>query len=136
MRLVALVLSAAFFVLKIIDVECLRLNGDWRSVVCIVVLVGLMHVGVIDRALGSDLTSDNAHIGFVVFAGIIRWRAAIKRALCHVLSVVFAIRLLWRQHAGTRLIFKWLLSRVDEIIARLSQTFLPSYAGPRAPPIS
>ncbi len=136
MRLVALVLSAAFFILKIVDVECLRLNGDWRSIVCIVVLVALVHVGVIDRALGSDLASDNAHIGFVIFAGMIRWRAAIRWALCHVQGLIDSVRLLRRQHGGFQFSFGRFMSRVDEIVARYSQTYLPSYVGPRAPPTS
>jgi hypothetical protein len=135
-RLAGLSASAAFFVLKIIDVPFLRLNSDWRSIVCIVLIIGLMHVGVIDRALGGDLTTDGAHIGFVVVAGLIRWRAAVKWAMRHMLSLLWPIRLL--RHRPNKQLFGTGLSliRVDEVIARISQTYLPSFSGPRAPPIS
>ncbi|GJM26419.1 MAG: hypothetical protein DHS20C16_28340 [Phycisphaerae bacterium] len=135
-RLAGLSASAAFFVLKIIDVPCLRLNTDWRSIVCVVLIIGLMHVGVIDRALGGDLSTDGAHIGFVVFAGLVRWRAAIKWAMCHILGLLLAIRLLRHRTDGQTFGSGLTLTRVDAIIARLSQTFLPSFSGPRAPPIS
>ena len=135
-RLAGLSTSAAFFVLKIIDLPCLRLNTDWRSIVCVIVIIGLMHVGVIERALNGDLSTEGAHIGFVVFAGIVRWRAAVRWALSHVLGLLLPIRLLRRRAAQFAFNIHLPLTRVDEVIARMYQTILPSYSGPRAPPLS
>ncbi len=135
-RLAGLSASAAFFVLKIIDVPCLRMSTDWRSIVCIILIIGLMHVGVIDRALGGELSTDGAHIGFVILAGLVRWRATVRWALNHVLGLLLPIRLLRRRSTQFGCNTRSPLTRVDELIALISQTFLPSYSGPRAPPLS
>lgn len=55
-RFVAMTAATVFFSLKVIDLACLRLRPGWRSPVTLVLIVLLMHVGVIDRAIGEQWT--------------------------------------------------------------------------------
>lgn len=141
LRIAGLSASAAFFVLKIIDAPWLRMNGGWRSFVSIVLILILMHVGAIDRVIGVSTALDDvapvyAYLGIVAVASAIRWRIAVNRAFCRLI-----VRFLPQPpsqndppHRRFDSGFGW--TRSDDILARLSQTFLPSFSGPRAPPIS
>ncbi|NOX57885.1 MAG: hypothetical protein GXP29_03390 [Planctomycetes bacterium] len=134
LRIAGLSASAAFFVLKIIDVPWLRMNGSRRSIVSIILILVLMHVGAIDRAISVDVAPDYAYIGVVAVAGATRWRIAINRAFCRVMLRVFPKHLPSNDPPNGRFDAGFGWTWADEIIARLSQTFLPSFSGPRAPP--
>jgi hypothetical protein len=54
LRCAAMSTATVFFVLKIADWPALRFQSGWRSPVSLVLIVLLMHVGVIDRALGQQ----------------------------------------------------------------------------------
>ncbi len=64
-RLLILSASAAFFVLKVVDVSWLRLKPGWRSWLASGLVVALLHVQVMKRA--SDGVLDIAPTGTVAF---------------------------------------------------------------------
>ena len=136
LRIVGLAASGAFFVLKIIDLPCLRVKPGWRSMVGVVLIIGLMHVGVVDRTIGGEAATETAQLGFIALVGAVRCRAAIRHAFRRILNPLLPIRLirrivpLGRFNSG----FEW--TWADDIICRVSQTFHTTFSGPRAPPLS
>ena len=84
-RIAGLALSAAFFTLKFFDVAWLRTDWDWQRVVAAVLIVGLLHVGVIDRALASPVESNSMpwlFVGAVVGTAMLIRRLRAHLALC------------------------------------------------------
>lgn len=68
LRALVLTLSAAFFVLKILDVPALRFRGGPRSVFCAGLIVALLHLGILERSPASQNTLMPVRAGVVLFA--------------------------------------------------------------------
>lgn len=127
LRFVGLILSIVVFVLKIIDVRWLRIAPGWRSVVLAVLVIGLLHVGVVERAMHGDAMLDPAHLGLVLFAGSAWQLAALKRALSRHLP---RLRAQHRRRTSPLVLYR--LAYADfasPVEAMLSRIFVP-----RAPP--
>jgi hypothetical protein len=69
LRLAMLLASAAFFALKMADVRWLRLKPGWRSAVASAAIIGLLHMGAVDRALGTDFSASPQHLTAVLLTG-------------------------------------------------------------------
>lgn len=65
-RITGLSLSAGFFILKLFDVPWLRMRGGWRGAVVAVLILGMIHVGVIDRMVGDEMGLDPAHMPWLM----------------------------------------------------------------------
>lgn len=133
-RLVGLLISAIFFVLKIVDVPWLRLKPGWRSAATAVIICGLLHVGVVERAMeGESPLSPAAHPGVVLFVAA-AWRIdAVCHGLRRLLPTLASARLTRRRRresdpCRTR---SW-----ESALRPALLFFVPSFAGPRAPPVS
>lgn len=128
LRFAGLVLSIVFFVLKIIDVRWLRLAPGWRNVVLAVLVIGLLHVGVVERAMQGDAMLDPTHLGLALIAGS-AWRiAASKRSLSQLLT-----RHRSNHQRRTSPLVLYRLTHADftsPIEAMLARIFVP-----RAPPV-
>jgi len=130
-RVTGLALSAAFFILKIVDVPWLRMRGGGRGVVTAVVIVALLHVGVLDRAVAdTDFAADPSHLGLILFIGTIWQLDTIRRLIRTFMRLLVPIRLQRRHHrvasCGQRI---WAI-----LHAPVDLYLTPFYAGPRAPP--
>lgn len=57
MRCAAMLIALTYFVLKLADVHVFRLTPGWRSSVCLMLVVALLHLGAVHRAVmpGSEL---------------------------------------------------------------------------------
>ncbi len=130
-RFVGMSLAAAFFVLKIIDVPWLRLAPGWRTAVAAVVVVALLHVGVVDRALGGDLQLDASHLGLVLSAGTLCPIEYLKRLVGRNLVRALPVP---SSRSGT---LDLPLGRSPEpAFQPIRLFFIPSYQGSRAPPLA
>ena len=130
-RLLGLSASAVFFVLKIIDVPRLRMKPGWRSRATAILVIALLHVGVVERAVEGEVELSAAHPGVVLFAAA-AWRFdALRHGLRRLLVDSVPIRLLRRRdHLGG--MFRG--RSLEWAFMPLLLFFVPSYAGPRAPP--
>jgi len=90
LRTLALVASATFFALKIVDVPWLRLQPGWRSVVASLVVIGLLHLNVLERVTRTELSSGPAPLGIVLFAGTLIESDRLRRALSRLPSIADA----------------------------------------------
>ncbi len=61
-----LLASAVFFVLKFVDVPWLRVKPGWRTSVASLIIIGLLHVGILDRATGGQMAYSHGHVGVVL----------------------------------------------------------------------
>ncbi len=119
LRSLALFASAAFFVLKIADVRWLRLQPGWRSVVASLVVIGLLHLNVLERVTRTDLSNGPAPLGIVLFVATLIESDRLRRALRRIPSIAdAALRLpmhprrfvcgltgpAWEQATGPRLL--------------------------------
>lgn len=127
-RVAAMTFSAAFFALKVLDVRWLRLCPGWRSVVAAIVVVALLHVGVIDRAIGGEFSLDPAHLGLVFFLGSLGHTDLLARLANHVLGLLTPPRL--RRARRDR----WFTRACEVCFRPYELSFIPSFTGPRAPP--
>ena len=130
-RLVALVLSACFFLLKIVDVPWLRLAPGWRSAVAAVLVVGIIHAGAIERMADGDLSCSPTHLTVVFFVGT-AWQVD---------RITRVLRLFRSALAGAHAAYPTQRDRdirpdlTSDLVRRLlSAFFIPAYMGPRAPP--
>jgi hypothetical protein len=119
-RVVALSLSAGLFLLKVMDVRCLRLRPGRRS---------LIHVGVIDRAITGDHEIDPACLTIVCVVGTLSNSEHVRQLLAAASSIVAPSG----QPAWTLPPVRF--DRLRDTILKPHERFLvPAYAGPRAPP--
>lgn len=67
----AVVLSAAvlFFGLKLFDVAWLRIQRGWRPLVASIAIVAVLHLNVVQRAVGGDADYSPLHFGAVLVLG-------------------------------------------------------------------
>jgi hypothetical protein len=80
-RVAGLAASAIFFVLKFLDVPWLRMRGDWRCLVAAVLVIGLLHVGVIDRAIAGPTGTDPSQMPWLVVGAVLGTALLIRRLL-------------------------------------------------------
>ena len=129
LRFAGLVLSIVAFVLKIIDVRWLRIKPGWRSIILALLVIGLLHVGVIERAMHGEAMLDPTHLGLVLIAGS-AWRiAASKRSLTQLLTHLGTHH---RRRTSPLVLYR--LTHADftsPIEAMLAAIFVP-----RAPPVA
>ena len=129
-RLFILSVSALFFCLKIVDAPWLRLRRGWRSTIYSLVVLGIIHLGVVERATQTNLAYSPAHLGVVLFAGgtfgarslsglfplLRRWQPVLARV-----RSLFALRFLHRLGLA--------------VCAPPCNVTLQACVAPRAPPI-
>ena len=129
-RLFVLGVSALFFCLKFIDVGWLRLRPGWRSTTYSLVVIGIIHLGVVERVTQTDFAYSRGHLGVVLFAGgalgvrplsgllprLLRFRAVPPRVLS-----LFSLRFLHRLALG--------------LCAHPCRVTLCACVAPRAPPV-
>jgi len=128
-RLMGLSVSASFFALKIVDVPWLHLRPGWRSVVAAIVVIALLHVAVVDRALGSEQPFDAGRLGIVLFVGTVWQFDLLARVLRLVVALLMPLRV-WRTHRSDTC-----LHRVWEAVFHPADlVYISSSTGPRAPP--
>ncbi len=129
-RLAGLLASAAFFVLKIIDLPCLRLKPGWRSTATALLIIGLLHLGVVERAIEGEVALSPHHLGVVLFAVAIG-QARVTVPVTRWLRRFSAAPGLWRlrRHAPERLGHAW-----SQVWLALLSFFTPAVVGPRPPP--
>ncbi len=130
LRFFVLLVSSSFFVLKLIDVPCLRLRPGWRSAVAAVLVVVLLHVGVARRALNGEANVSPAPwAALLVFGSVLDPR--VVRRVIRRLSNWWAALLRESGHALLHCLVRrgW----ESEPHPLLSMCFV-SRAGPRAPP--
>lgn len=86
-RMLILVASTIFFVLKIADVACLRLKPGWRTWVVSTVVIALLHVQVMNRVTGVHPdVSQSAPVAILVLGGLLDSQT-LRRILRRLLSV-------------------------------------------------
>lgn len=131
-RMLILVASTIFFVLKIADVACLRLKPGWRTWVMSTVVIALLHVQVMNRATGVDLdVSRSAPVAILVLGGLLDSQT-LRRILRRLLSVfrrmekpgIFALNI--REYARHWMIESVPPNKVHFVVGLLT---------PRPPPI-
>jgi hypothetical protein len=128
-RIAGLLLSAAFFVFKIIDVPWLRMRRGWRTAVAAILVVGLLHVGVLDRALGGEVGLDPLHMPWLMLSVVMGAVVLSVQLLRARLTRLFEdISDLLRYHA-------WRGSVHAHAWIPLPCLERPRYAGCRAPPL-
>ena len=128
LRAAGLSLSASFFLLKMIDVRWLRLKPGWRSFVTALIATAVLHVGVLERAVNSELACGPAHVGVVLFIGAAGSVARLEqrlRALHDALPRLRVRKPVWTMCRQ---------SAFETALPRPLLAFIPSYSGPRAPP--
>ena len=69
LRLFVLGVSALFFCLKLIDVRWLRVRPGWRSTIYSFTVIGMVHLGVVERVTQTHFAYTQGHLGVVLFAG-------------------------------------------------------------------
>lgn len=99
-----LLASALFFALKLVDVSWLRLKPGWRSSIASLVIVGLLHVGVIQRATEHALWDTPAEFVAVLSVAAVlgasrvsrRWSSrALARVRCHTSTRLTLLTVSW-----------------------------------------
>ena len=130
-RLLGLLASSAFFVLKLVDVSWLRLKPGWRSMATAILLIGLLHVGVLDRAVEGELAFSASHPGLVLFVAAAWQCEGLRRRLFWIVSRLTPVRVLRRRERADRPICGRLL---EYAFQPLMLRFVPSFTDPRAPP--
>ena len=79
-RLAMLAASALFFALKIADIHWLRVVPGWRSSVCSIMVLGLLHLGPVERAAETKLLA-GGEVRLALFAGGLLSVEAVRRGL-------------------------------------------------------
>jgi len=90
LRALGLTAAAAFFSLKIADVGWLRLCPGWRSIVASLLVIGLIHLNVLERITRSDSPNSPVPLGIVLFAGTLLESDQLRRALAKIPSIAEA----------------------------------------------
>lgn len=129
-RLLGLLASAGFFVLKIIDLPCLRLKPGWRSTATALLIIGLLHWGVIEEAISGEVTISPSHLGVVLFVVAVG-QTGIRVPVVRWLRRFRAAPSLWRlkRQAPERLGHAW-----SHVWLALDGLCTPIIVGPRPPP--
>ena len=127
-RVVGLSLSAGFFLLKMADVAWLRLRPGWRSFVAALIATAVLHVGMLERAVDSELACSPAQMGVVLFVGAAgqavrlgKRLRALQDALPRSGARKPALEACWQRMVHCTLPLPLIAC-------------VPSYSGPRAPP--
>jgi hypothetical protein len=97
LRLVVLLASAAFFALKVADVRALRLKSGWRPLIASAVVVGLLHVNVLDRVVESDSPYSPAPIAAMAVVGALVESSTLRRGLIRLSARLLADDLIGRR---------------------------------------
>lgn len=79
-RIAGLTLSAIFFVLKVFDVSWLQMRSSRHAWVAAILIIGLLHVGVIDRAINGQPGVDPDHMPWLI-AGVMFGSALFLRQI-------------------------------------------------------
>jgi len=90
-RIAGLALSAVFFGLKLLDVPWLRARTEgkfagWRCLIAAVLVVGLLHVGVLDRAIAGKTGMDPDHLPWLIAGAIFATGLLIRGLLADLTS--------------------------------------------------
>ena len=88
LRALALTAAAAFFSLKIADVGWLRLCPGWRSLVASLLVIGLIHLNVLQRITRFDSANNTVPLGIVLFAGTLLESDQLRRILTKIPSII------------------------------------------------
>lgn len=128
LRVVGLSLSAGFFLLKMADVRWLRLKPGWRSFVAALIATAVLHVGVLERAVDSELACSPAHAGVVLFVGAVGQAARLVNRLQALQDA------LPRSSARKPALEACRQHLVQYTLPLPLIACVPSYSGPRAPP--
>jgi hypothetical protein len=133
-RLFALSASAVFFILKIADVRWLRLKPGWRSMTTALIVVGLLHVSVLERELEGRSVLPPGPVGLVLCVGTLMGLEAegLRRLLRRLMVTQGCDRPTPERHpfqhpCGFSIVATW---------APALMLVLVGYLAPRAPPIS
>ncbi|MCC7293749.1 MAG: hypothetical protein IT449_16955 [Phycisphaerales bacterium] len=132
LRALLLILSAAFFVLKILDLPALRFRGGPRSLFCAGLIVALLHLGILERSQESQNPLLPVRAGVVLFAtGASGWALSAERRPSgelrdRVRGILQVLRLQTR-----RACFDWIHHAVSR---RASAWVFLNVHGLRAPP--
>jgi len=125
---VFLAAAVVVFALRAADLPALRLNCSRRAIVAGMLVVGLLHVGVIDRAITGEADTSPWVLPAVAVTGafVARERFALIVQWLSCLASSFGGGLPVRSHEYRRLILV--------VFARWHQQFLGAVSPPRAPP--
>lgn len=130
LRLFVLLVSTAFFVLKLADVPSLRLKPGWRSAVAAVLVVVLLHVGVARRALSGEADIPPAPWAAVLVIGVVLDPRVVRRLICRLVNWWAALL----RESGAALLHCLVRRGWESEPQPLLSTCLVTRAGPRAPP--
>ena len=105
-RVLLLAASTVFFLLKIVDVQCLRLKPGWHSWVAFTLVVALLHINVIQRASGRQLAVSPAGTAAAVVLGTFMERQALQHGLKRLLNRFLGAKKLLTGAAATLVAFR------------------------------
>ena len=127
-RIAGLLLSAIYFTLKFVDVPWLRARQNWRTAVAAIMIVGLLHVGVLDRAFARDAGFEFELQPWLFLSAVLSTALLIRRLLAE-LAIRFPSRAEFPNLApqfARQVSTCW---RPHELVAHVR------YAAPRGPPL-
>ena len=122
-----LALSSLFFVLKIVDVPWLRFRTDFRASVTWLLIVGILHLGVLNRTIDPK----NADSGNGIEVVLVSCAAAIGMVAVGRQILMFFLGRLRKNRSDLALIYQ----TISEGCAKLRILCLISRTVPRGPPI-
>jgi hypothetical protein len=128
LRVGLLAVSSVFFVLKVLDVAWLRLKPGWRPAAAAFVVVSLLHVGVIERSSGVDVT-DPLRFGLVLSLATVLEADDLRNAIRRLPRLRLPPRL-----TRVRPILDLCWERARESLLRPATPLLSSSHSTRAPP--
>lgn len=128
-RMLGLLLSIGFFLLKVIDVPWLRIRLTRQSAIGIVLILCLMHLGALDSAIGG--TTETSPIAIdVILAG---WVGVVTSVLALHFSRRFNLRICL---AASRSCFRLILLDFSRMNHPDRPTHLLGFGALRAPPVA
>jgi hypothetical protein len=130
-RLGALLLSSAFFALKIADVAWLRLPPGRKPLFAAVTVVALLHAGAVQRSMGADLLSPDGQVAAAVLVGGVLERERLASLVRRYVARIFSFEVDDASRPVRGVLFAgW----IDEFTIPRFATASCSRMGPRAPP--
>lgn len=122
--------SAAFFLLKVVDVSWLHLGPSWRARVSATIVVALLHVGVMDRAVSGTDDISSAPIAVMLGASGAACLSGPRRWLRRIPGIWGRITSRVRNYVDLRITFR----RVFRDTRIWSATHVTPIFAPRGPP--
>lgn len=126
LRTLFLVLSALFFALKVVDVPWLRFRTDLRASITWLLILGILHMGALNRTLNPAGSAPNNEIAIVLISTVTS------------ISAFGAVRLVQRVIAAMQPKFRPLTTLISLVAngwcAKFRTMCLISRTVPRAPP--